>query len=73
MEDSHPIAVSPLSRQTVEPAPPPNKDQLLQMLSSMWKQMENHLTEIIHLRVVIVREKEAASRVQTRLLKQIGA
>ena len=34
-EDSHPTVVSLLRRQTAEPAPPLNEDQLLQMLSSM--------------------------------------
>ena len=40
-EDSHPTAVLPLKRQTSEPKPPLNSDQLLQMLSFVQKQMEN--------------------------------
>jgi len=39
------------------------------MLSSMRKQMENQQTEMIWLHEVTAREKEAAARVQTRLLK----
>ena len=40
-KDSHPTAMSPLKRQTAEPEPPLNGNQLLQMLSSMQKQLEN--------------------------------
>ena len=58
--------------QTVEPEPPLNRDQLLQMLSLIWKQMENQQTEIIWLCEVAAREKEGTVCVQTRLLKQIG-
>ena len=42
------------------------------MLSTLWKQMEDQQTEMIRLRVAAAREKDAATRVQTRLLKQIG-
>ena len=38
-EDSHPNATSPLRMQTTEPEPPLNDDQLLQVLSSIQKQM----------------------------------
>jgi len=41
------------------------------MLSSMRKQLENQRTEMIHFHKVAAREKEAATRVQTHLLKQI--
>ena len=41
------------------------------MLFSMRKQMENQQAEMIRLDEVAAREKEAATRVQTRLLKQI--
>ena len=70
-KDSHPTVVSPLRMQTIEPAPPLNKKQLLQMLSSMRKQLENQRTVMIRLREVAAREKEATTRVQTCLLKQI--
>ena len=44
--------------QTVEPESPINDDQLLQMFSSMRKQMENQQTEMTRLREVVDREKE---------------
>ena len=59
-KDSHPNTVSPLRKQIVEPEPPLNVDQLLQMLSSMRKQMENQHTKMIHLRAVASYEKETA-------------
>ena len=71
-EDFHPTAVSPLRRQTVEIASLLNGDQLLQMLFSMREQLENQHTEMIRLCEVAAHEKEAATRVHTRLLKQIG-
>jgi len=40
-EDSHPNIASPLRMQSAEPELLLNDDQLLQMLSSMQKQMEN--------------------------------
>ena len=72
-EDSYPNTTSPLRMQSAEPEPPLNSDQLLQILFSIWKQMENQQTEMIWLREVAAREKEAATRVLTRLLKHIGA
>jgi len=67
-EDSHPNTMSPLRMQTIKPEPPLNGDQLLQMLSSIQKQMENQQTEMICLREVAAREKVVATRVQTWLL-----
>ena len=72
-EDSHPNTMSPLRMQTIKPEPPLNGDQLLQMLYSMQKQIENQQREMIYLREVIAREKEIATYVQTWLLKQIEA
>ena len=71
-EDSHSNTTLPLGIQTTEPKPPLNGDQLLKMLSTMQIQMENQHTEMIRLREVNAREKEVATCVQTRLLKQIG-
>ena len=49
--------------QTAEFVPLSNEDQLLQMLFSMRNQLENQRTEMIRLREVATREKEAATRV----------
>ena len=68
-EDSHPNTASPLKKQTAELEPPLNGGQLLRMFSPLRKQMKNQQTEMIRLREVTAREKEAATRVQTRLLK----
>ena len=70
-EDSHPNTTSPFKMQPSEPEPLLNGDQLFQMLSSMQKQMENQQTKMIRSRDVVAREKEAATCVQIRLLKQI--
>ena len=70
-KESHPTVVSPLRRQTAEPAPPPNKDQLFQMLSSMSKQLENQRMEMIRLCKVAAYKKEAITHVQKHFLKQI--
>ena len=68
VEDSHPKTAfhsgcRPM--QTAEPEPPLNGDQLLQVLSSMRKQMENQQMEMIWLYEVVAREKEAAARILT--------
>ena len=56
-KDSHPNTASPLKMQTAEPEPPLNGDQLLQMISSMQKQMENQQMKMIRLRKIAAREK----------------
>ena len=60
-EDYHPNTALPLKMQTAESEPPLNGDQLLQMLSSMRKQMENQQTDVIRLREVATLGKEAAT------------
>ena len=55
--------------QTTELEPPLKGNQLIQMLSSMRKQMENQQTEMIHLCEIAAREKEAVTCVHTWLLK----
>ena len=72
-KDSHPNTASAPRMQTTEPEPPFNGDQLLQMLSSTQNQMENQQTKMIRLRELAAREIEAATYVQTRLLKHIRA
>ena len=59
--------------QATEPEPQLNSEQLLQMLSTLRKQMEDQQTEMIRLCKVAACEKNAAIRVQTRLLQQVGA
>jgi len=64
VEDSHPNTVSPLRKQSAKPEPLLSSDQLLQMLSSMWKQMENQQMEMIRLCEVaaVKRRQQPVSR-----------
>ena len=50
----------------------PNGKQLLQMLSTTRKKMEDQQTEMTRLCEATAREKEAVTRVRTLLLKQFG-
>jgi len=56
-EDSHSNTVPPCGMQAAEPDPQPDSEQLLQMLFTPWKQMEDQQTEMIRLREVAAREK----------------
>ena len=71
-EDSHSNFASPRQTQVAEPEPQYNSEQLLQMLSNMQKQMEDQQMKMIWLRETTALEKEAATRIQTQLLKQVG-
>jgi len=51
--------------QAAEPKPRPDGEQLLHMLFTLWKQMEDNQTEMIRLCEAAAREKDAATRVQT--------
>jgi len=72
VDDSHSNSASPREMEAAEPEPQPNGEQVLQMTSIMRMQMKDQQIEMIRLREAAAREKEAATRVQTRLLKQIG-
>ena len=69
---SHSNFASPRGMQAAELEPQPNNEQLLHMLSTMRKQMKYQQIDMIQLREEAAREKEAATRIHTRLLKQIG-
>ena len=49
--------------QAIEPEPQHTSEQLLQMLSTLRKPMEDQQTEMIRLREAMAREKDVATRV----------
>jgi len=70
--DSHSNTAPAYGMQVAEPEPQPNNKQLLQMLSTLRKQMEDQQTEMIRLHEAAAHKKDATTCVQIWLLKQIG-
>ena len=72
VEDSYSNSASPRVVQTTEFEPQLNNEQLLQMLSTMRKQMGDQQIEMIQLCEAAAHENNTTTRIQTWLLRQIG-
>ena len=70
-EDSHSSFATP-QRVLAEPEAYHTSEQLHHMLSNLKKQMEDQQAEMIRLCKTAALEKDAAARIQTRLLKQVN-